>query len=302
VLAVATTVLATVAAGTAAVGQLPVLVGSAVFRAGMLLAGIACVGLTLVGLLLPASRTADDVRRPADRATVAAAGGWIVLVVLGVAFRAADTFGIALTQLRGTQLLRWTTELSAGRGMLLTAGCAAAVLGCALARLRESAWVSLRIPLVAALLGVVTPAVTGHAGSAPNHQLAVISIALHGASAALWCGGLAALVTLVAHRGILLRDTIGAFSTLAGGCLAVVTITGLLNAWLRLESWSALFTTGYGALVIAKTACLVLLALLGGIARQRLAAGRTPVLRWAGWEVAVMAVTLGLAATLSQTA
>jgi putative copper resistance protein D len=81
-----------------------------------------------------------------------------------------------------------------------------------------------------------------------------------------------------------------------------VTITGLLNAWLRLESWSALFTTGYGALVIAKTVCLVLLALLGGLARQRLAAGRTPVLRWAGWEVAVMAVTLGLAATLSQTA
>jgi putative copper resistance protein D len=72
-------------------------------------------------------------------------------------------------------------------------------------------------PLVAALLGVVTPAVTGHAGSAPNHQLAVIST-LHGASAALWCGGLAALVTLVAQRGILLRDTIGAFSTLAGGC------------------------------------------------------------------------------------
>ena len=45
----------------------------------------------------------------------------------------------------------------------------------------------------------------------------------------------------------------------------------------------------------------LLLAGLGGLARRRLAAGRSPVLRWAGYEVALMAVTLGLAAVLSQT-
>jgi len=33
-----------------------------------------------------------------------------------------------------------------------------------------------------------------------------------------------------------------------------------------------------------------------------MAAGRVPVLRWAGIEVTLMAVTLGLAAALSQTA
>jgi putative copper resistance protein D len=268
----------------------------------MLLTGIACVGLALVGLLLPGGRHADEVRRSADRAMVAAAGGWTVLVLLGIVFRAADTFGLAPTQLSGTHLLRWTSELAAGRGMLLTAGCATVVLGCALARLGEPAWMPLRIPLVIALLGVITPAFTGHAGSAPDHQVAVISIALHGASAALWCGGLAVLVVLVAHRGKLLRDSIGRFSTLAGACLAVVTITGLINAWIRLQSWTALISTGSGALVLAKTGCLVLLAGLGGLARRRLASGRLPVLRWAGWEVAVMAVTLGLAATLSQTA
>jgi putative copper resistance protein D len=46
----------------------------------------------------------------------------------------------------------------------------------------------------------------------------------------------------------------------------------------------------------------VLLGGLGLVARRRLAAGRTPVLRWAGVETALMAVTLGLAAALSQTA
>ena len=60
--------------------------------------------------------------------------------------------------------------------------------------------------------------------------------------------------------------------------------------------------TRYGALVIAKAAALVLLGVLGLLTRRRMAAGRVPVLRWAGVEVTLMAVTLGLAAALSQAA
>jgi copper resistance protein D len=48
--------------------------------------------------------------------------------------------------------------------------------------------------------------------------------------------------------------------------------------------------------------CAVALSGLGWLARRRLAARRLPVLRWAGVEVAVMAVTIGLAAALTQTA
>jgi putative copper resistance protein D len=43
-------------------------------------------------------------------------------------------------------------------------------------------------------------------------------------------------------------------------------------------------------------------AVLGATTRRRLMAGRTPVLRWAGVEVAVMAATLGIAAALAQSA
>jgi putative copper resistance protein D len=69
-----------------------------------------------------------------------------------------------------------------------------------------------------------------------------------------------------------------------------------------LASWAALVSTGYGRLVLAKAGCLVVLACLGGLARRRLTAGRTPVLQWAGLETALMAVTLGLAAALTQSA
>jgi predicted lipoprotein with Yx(FWY)xxD motif len=75
----------------------------------------------------------------------------------------------------------------------------------------------------------------------------------------------------------------------------------VLNAVTRLDAWTDLFGTGYGWLVVAKTVLLVALAGLGGLARRRLRAGRTPVLRWAGLEVTVMALTIGVAAALSQT-
>jgi copper resistance protein D len=144
--------------------------------------------------------------------------------------------------------------------------------------------------------------VTGHASSAPDHQLAVVTAALHVGAAALWVGGLGAVLALAAPHRRLLDVVLPRFSLLATGCVIAVAVTGLLNAQVRLESWGALLTTGYGRLVVAKSVALVLVAALGGLARRRLVTGRTPVLRWAGLEVALMAVTLGLAAALTQSA
>jgi putative copper resistance protein D len=299
-LAVGTAVLASVLAGA----SLPVVLGTSVTRVGMAVTGVACVGLGLLSAFLPtrADREGAVVRRRADRAMLVLAGAWLALALLSVAFRAADAFGRPVTALTVGQMLRWATELAAGRGMVLTAGCAAVVVGCAVVRLRDPERLSVRIPLVAALLGTLTPAVTGHATSAPDHQLAVVTAALHVGAAALWVGGLGAVLALAAPRRPLLDAVLPRFSLLATGCVIAVAVTGLLNAQVRLESWAALLTTGYGWLVVAKAVALVLIAALGGLSRRRLLTGRTPVLRWAGLEVALMAVTLGLAAALTQSA
>ncbi|HZG90254.1 MAG TPA: CopD family protein [Pseudonocardia sp.] len=302
--------LAGLVGGAVAAADLPVLVGTSVTRSGMDAAGVACVGLTLLGVLLPlgattlpgsALRDLVRVQATADRAVVVAAGCWLVLVLAGVAFRSAAALDVPVSRLAAGDVAAWATQLSAGRGMLLTAGCAAAVLGCSVARLRRADAVQVRIPLIAALLGTLMPALTGHTGSAPDHQLAVIAAALHVGAAALWVGGLAALLALVARHRALLADVLPRFSKLATGCVIAVAVTGVVNAFTRLEDWAALVTTGYGWLVLTKTVLMVVLAGLGGLARRRLAAHRSPVLRWAGLEVALMAVTLGVAAALTQT-
>src|SRR5690606_19162398 len=112
-----------------------------------------------------------------------AAGAWVVLVLLAVMFRTAYAFGRPLGTLGAGEIGSFVTQLAGGRGLLLTALCTAALLGCAVARLRDRSLVQARVPLIVALLGLVTPAVTGHAGTHPDHQLAIMSIGVHVAGA-----------------------------------------------------------------------------------------------------------------------
>jgi putative copper resistance protein D len=94
-------------------------------------------------------------------------------------------------------------------------------------------------------------------------------------------------------------------------CIAAVAVTGVVTAAVRLPiavtvvRWEAglylLLDTGWGQLLVAKTAALGVIGCLGRLTRRRMAASRIPLLLWAGYEVALMAVALGLAAALTQT-
>ncbi|GEL16432.1 copper resistance D family protein [Pseudonocardia asaccharolytica] len=306
-LAIAAAVLASALAGSLGGAPFATFVGAAASRAAIDLAAVGCVGLALIGVLLPTraatQRQTADLRERVDRSLVALGGGWVVLVLVGIVYRAAEAFAVQVTDLEGGELARWATQLAAGRGMLLTAGCAATVLGCAVVRVLRPEQIPVRVVLVAAILGALTPSVTGHAGSAStDHQLAATLVAMHVAATALWVGGLGATLVLIAHRAVLLGAVLPRFSRLAGVCLGGVVLTGGLNALIRLPTVAALWTTSYGWLVVTKTVCVILLGYLGLLARRRLAAGRTPVLRWAGLETMIMAATLGVAAALTQTA
>lgn len=313
-LAVAVAVVAAVLADAFAGSTLPVRVASVVTRAAMDVAGVTAVGLGLLGALLRATAAAPrsgtgaparegvTVQRRLDRSLVVVGGVWLVAVGCDGVLRAGDAYGRPTSELSAAELGRWVTQLAAGRGLVLTAACTLVVLGCATARLVRVDAVPVRAALVAALLGLLVPTVTGHAGTAADHELAVIMAALHAAAAAAWVGGLGAILVFVAGRRSLLDPVLPRFSTLATFCVAGVAVTGVLNAVLRLPALADLWTSGYGGLIVAKVVLLAGLALLGDAARRRLAANRLPVLRWAVLEVTLMAVTIGVAAALTQTA
>lgn len=305
-LAVAVAVVAGVLADALSSSTFSARIATEVTRSGMDVAGIGCVGLGLLAALLRTAdvprRDVEELDRRVDRSIVAIGGVWAVVVLCDIAFRAADAYDQPVGGLGAGELVHWATSLAAGRGLVLTLACVLVVVGCATARLLRTDSVPPRAALVAALLGLLTPSVTGHAGTASDHELAVIMSALHIAAASAWVGGLAAILVFLSRRRAVLDPVLPRFSRLATFCIIGVGITGVLNALLRLPGLGALFTTGYGWLVVAKVVLLAVLAVLGNAARVRLAADRIPVLRWAVLEVTTMAITIGVAAALSQTA
>jgi putative copper resistance protein D len=160
---------------------------------------------------------------------------------------------------------------------------------------------------VPAFLGVLALPVTGHAATAPAHDLAVLAVAVHVAAAAAWFGGLGAVAWLASPRRELLAATLPGYSRLATACLVAVTVTGVLGAVLRLPSAVALVDTSYGWILLGKALGLLTLGLLGARARSRLLpvsrARRTA--RLGGWitaELITMGTVIGLAAVLAGTA
>ena len=252
-------------------------------------AALVAVGALLVALLA---------RRAASPPLVAAAGlAWALATVAELLLGLAEVVALPLGRLlRGDLLRYWALDTAQGRGLLAAAVLAALLVPAApLARRRGGTPALLGL----ALLALVPPLLAGHAASAGDHRLAQAAVVVHVLAAALWVGGLGALV-LSGDPAVAVR-----FSPLALVCAAVVTGSGLLSGWLRLSAPSAL-GSGYGLLLVAKTALLLLLLAAGARHRGRtlpaLAAGEAGAFRrLALGETAVMAVVVALAVALSRT-
>jgi len=99
--------------------------------------------------------------------------------------------------------------------------------------------------------------------------------AAHIAGVALWVGGLA---TILATRSFLREPTsvplarivLGRFSAMAFYCVGLVLIGGLVLALLLVGSWDALFSSGYGWVVLAKVSLFVPMIAFGAYNRYRL--------------------------------
>lgn len=281
------------------------------------LAAIATIGLLLTGVLLLPS-TDGQLRGLCYRAVRAAGRSglvWAVLPLGSYLLTVSDVFAVSVRDAFSASLLRGLLDISLGPALLLQSGLAAAVA--VLSRwtltVREG---SLLLGL--ALTALIPPAFSGHSASSGSHGLAVVSLLVHVVGVALWVGGLAGLawVSVVGSRR--LPYGVARFSTLAAWCIAVVALSGAVNAALRLGDPAALVGSGYGALVLVKTSAIVGLGLLGWAHRRRSVPVLTERIRAAedstadrvarrafatvaGVELTLMAMTVAVAVALSRT-
>ncbi|HEX2064273.1 MAG TPA: FixH family protein, partial [Acidimicrobiales bacterium] len=184
------------------------------------------------------------------------------LVVLALAQR--DAAGVGFGDLAGTDVGRaliWRAV-----GVLVAAGLVVVALDPR--RFRRPALVLAGVAAAAVMLVHVE---AGHASAeGPFRWGQILAQWAHFAAAGVWLGGLAAL--LLGVRGgpdAPKARAVRRFSAAAGVALGVVAVTGVLRAVDEVGSWGALFSTGYGQLVVVKGGLLLLLAVLGGFNRYR---------------------------------
>ncbi len=184
----------------------------------------------------------------------------------------------------------WETRF--GRVMVIGIGIAVAGLVClALPRLP-------RLWVVPALALLPLPTLSGHALDRGEGVLALILDIAHVTAAAVWIGGLAALaLALWTGDGRLRLPLARRFSGLALVSVVLLAGTGVGRALEELDSFSQLWTTGYGRAILVKTGLLVVLVALA--ARNRLLFLSGPLSGLRRGVTAEVVVLLGLVVAIA---
>lgn len=218
--------------------------------------------LTLGGLLLACGIVRPGATtRAALGVTGAAACVWAVAAVLRLVFTASVALGVPVTDAGfGEQFGYFAMHIGAGRTLLgvTIIACLTATLALLVATPTGAAWTA-----ALAVAALAVQAQSGHSSAAGSHDLAITSIFLHVTGAAVWIGALGVVVVLWLRRRLAsdeLPDVVARYSAVAGWAYAVVAVSGVVSAMIRLGSWGAL-SSRYGLLIIVK---VVLFVVLGG--------------------------------------
>lgn len=289
-------------------------VGLPFLRAAGEIAAVLAVGSFLFAAFLvppqPSGVLDADGYRALRLGTVAS-GVWAVCAALLVPLTLSDVSGHPVADLRPAQMWSLAGLITTASAWRWTAILAAAITLASLPVLR---WSWAPVLLAASLTTLIPLGLTGHSSAGGSHDLATNGLLIHLVAAALWAGGLLALLAY-ALRGGQGGDHLGLatrrFSAIALRCWVAMALSGLVNAAVRVQP-SDLLATGYGRLVLAKAAAL---CLLGGVGwRQRrvnvaalqavstLARARRALLRLTLIEAALFGLTFGIAVGLGRTA
>ncbi|WP_315913747.1 copper resistance protein CopC [Arthrobacter sp. lap29] len=161
----------------------------------------------------------------------------------------------------------WGIGWSGGQGLTLVFALAGVLLMLLASRIpgAGSSWTA-TVGAGVALLSVLP---IGHTQAYEPSWLVMGSDLVHAATAAVWLGGLVGLVLHLArarrHKGdpALAAMVLGRFSTLAGGLVVLLGISGTILAVVMVGSVATLVGSSYGRLLMVK---LAIVAVIGGFA------------------------------------
>lgn len=248
-------------AGTA-VGVAAGIARAAVFVSLLVLLG----AIALVAFLWP--RGADDrrIRRLLWWSLVVLA----VATVAGIGLQGASVGGLPLADALTPSVFGDVLDTTFGK-VWLARLVLLVPFAALLARLHASTRAWWRIAAVAVGLAIAaTPALSGHADSGRWSALAKIADTVHVAAAAVWLGGLAALV-VAALRGDdrQAREVAERFSPVAFAAVVVVVVTGTFQSVRQVTTLDAL-ETSYGRLLAVKVVLVLALIGIASVARSAL--------------------------------
>ena len=228
------------------------------------------------------SKAKDAPEHPAfTRALAVAAVAGVVWTLSAVSVLVLSYSDIAGQTISGDpeftkSLVYFMTDIDTGRAWLAVV-IIAAVATTALFGVRSRG--ALALTLILAVAGLVPAALIGHSASSNDHEGAINSLGLHLVGVSAWVGGIIVLALLsgilgggsgtgAQGRADITEPTLRRFSALAGFAFVLVFASGVVNTSIRISSWSDLFGSAYGQLIMAKTAAVLILGGVGLMHRQ----------------------------------
>jgi copper transport protein len=235
---------------------------SSAVRWAELVALLTTIGLVIFRLaVLPVAGWSPDL--VANASMRAARLGRAVLVLLAVAVLSRGFAQASLLPAfigsRFAALLAVVENTNWGAAWAVGAcGVVVVIAGFLLASRMLAGWIIAAVGLV---IVAVSEALTGHSGAVPHAAAAIAADVAHVLAAGGWLGGLTAVLLcglpalkqLDAGRGDDAgKKLIVAYHNSAMECVAVVVVSAIIAAWVRLPNVSSLWTTPYGLALIRK--------------------------------------------------
>ena len=176
----------------------------------------------------------------------------------------AEILDVSFTDALDTTTIRsFVSQVLIGR-YLLAQTLVAFLAGYLILRLKRV--IPTLILLLTSLIAIAAPALESHSASGGSHALAIGSMLLHVAGLTLWAGGLFALMFVSAEDR---KFAVPRFSVMALWAAILVVLSGLINAWARLnfrEAWDS----NYARVIVLKTILTGVLLFIGYLHRKNL--------------------------------